>query len=426
MRVLMVAENREKKPTPAIPLGLCCVAQAVREKSHEVKMLDLMFAEDIESCISEAIEGFDPEVIGISLRNLDDMDCVEPVFYPPAAKRVIDFIKSLSDAPIVAGGYMVSIAPADVLRYLDIEIGVVGEGEIVFPKLLERLESGREPASLPGVALLRNGEFIYKEPELIPDLNRLSPPALDLIDHPRYLADGSEACVQSKRGCPFNCVYCTIPDFEGSALRLREPSAVVDDIEKQVRDYGAEKFYFADNVFNFPPEHATAVCEEIVRRELKISWSSYFHPRFFDKNSAHTFKMSGCSLAIFNTGLLFANGSGADSGGLEKISEICRTLELPVVHYLVFGEPDHSPGMLKEICSIMEKVHPLLFYIVSKPRVYPNSRLARVTEEKCDDLGSLFEPKFYPHPAGDEIQAYAEEACREHKNWYYSMKISFE
>lgn len=423
MRVLLVAENREKKPTPAIPLGLCYVAEAVRRAGHSVKFVDLMFADGFERHIAEAIDGFEPEAIGISLRNLDDMDSVEPVFYPPMARRVVDFIKSLSGAPIIAGGYAVSIAPEEMLRYLGVEIGVVGEGEIAFPKVLEQVGKSRELAAIPGVALLEDGELTYRKPELIPDLNKLPAPALDLIDYPRYLAEGTEACVQTKRGCPFNCTYCPVPIFQGAALRLREPAAVVDEMEGLVRGFGAEKFYIGDNIFNFPLEHAVAISEEIIRRRLKMSWTSYFHPSFLNKESAHAFKMSGCSLVIFNTGAVLAEERSMDLKALEKASEICAGQELPFAHYLVFGEPGHSLMMLKEVCSIMEKVRPTGFYIIPAVRVYPGSRLARIAEERGCGLGSLFESKFYPHPERGEIGKYVKEICREHKRWYYSMKV---
>jgi len=90
MKILFVAVNREKRPIPVIPYGMCWVAAALREKGHEVEACDLMFAEDPRQELSRVIKGFNPQLIGVSIRNTDNQDFHDQKCYGPEIKEVID------------------------------------------------------------------------------------------------------------------------------------------------------------------------------------------------------------------------------------------------------------------------------------------------------------------------------------------------
>ena len=99
-------------------------------------------------------------------------------------------------------------------------------------------------------------------------------PDRSLFDLGRYLREGGSANVQTKRGCPFQCIYCTYPLLEGSRIRPRPAAEVVAELRELVDRYGIDYVEFCDDIFNFPYDVARALCEEMIASGLKLSWSA--------------------------------------------------------------------------------------------------------------------------------------------------------
>ncbi|MBT7085814.1 MAG: B12-binding domain-containing radical SAM protein, partial [Desulfobacterales bacterium] len=141
MRVLLVSANTEQINMPVLPLGLACVAAFIQEKGHDVKVVNLMMQKDTRIVIKEAITVFNPQVIGISVRNIDDQKLGSAHLLLDPVKEVVADCRDFSDVPIVLGGAGYSIFPQSTLEYLGADMGIQGEGEISFSKLLEHLEN---------------------------------------------------------------------------------------------------------------------------------------------------------------------------------------------------------------------------------------------------------------------------------------------
>lgn len=151
MKVLFVSANTEQFNMPAMPLGLACVVQAARDAGHAVSLLDLMFEMDAEVVLQTIIAEFQPECICISVRNIDDQQMESPVFLLDKVKGVVAACRIFSDAPVVLGGAGYSIFPESALTFLEADMGIEGEGENALLALLSRLESGHDPAGIPGL-----------------------------------------------------------------------------------------------------------------------------------------------------------------------------------------------------------------------------------------------------------------------------------
>ncbi|MBW2051973.1 MAG: cobalamin-dependent protein, partial [Deltaproteobacteria bacterium] len=140
MRVLLISANTEQINMPVLPLGLACVAEATQKVGHEVKLINMMAAKDTTAVIEKALRIFEPEVIGISVRNVDDQNMKDTRFLLRPVKEFITDCRRLSNAPIVLGGAGYSIYPQSALEYLEADMGIQGEGEKAFVSLLERLK----------------------------------------------------------------------------------------------------------------------------------------------------------------------------------------------------------------------------------------------------------------------------------------------
>ena len=177
MRVLLVSSNTEQINMPVLPMGLASVATATKNAGHEVKLLNLMSHGNSQKLIEEAIQDLNPELIGASVRNIDDQCRETPRFLLEPVKEVVSYCRILSSAPIVVGGAGYTIFPQSALDYLGADMGIQGEGEQAFVRLIERLQQQADITELfglflPGRRAKRRGELIRKLDEFplpVPD-----------------------------------------------------------------------------------------------------------------------------------------------------------------------------------------------------------------------------------------------------------------
>lgn len=274
MRILLVNSNTKGDVLAAPPIGLCYVASAARSAGHDVHVLDLCFRRDITKDLRSTVQRISPDVIGISIRNIDNVNMLHPKSYVPDLERIVRIIRDLSPVPLVLGGAGASLSPEHLLRRLRGDFIVVADGERPFLTLLEDLDSGRTGEGIPGVGLLKEGLFLFTPPAL-EDFSRGHAEVGRWIDMSPYNKIGSSYNIQTKRGCRHKCIYCTYNQvLEGSKLRLRSPVDVADEIEDAVLRHGVMSFEFVDSVFNDPIDHCSDILEEIARRPWKARFSA--------------------------------------------------------------------------------------------------------------------------------------------------------
>jgi radical SAM superfamily enzyme YgiQ (UPF0313 family) len=151
MKVLFVSPNTERLTMPVLPLGRALVAAATRRAGHQTRFFDLLGAPDPVAAVCQAITELQPDVIAISTRNVDDQSMQETKFLLAPAQNVMATCRAANYAKLVVGGAGYNIFPDAALAYLDADYGVCGEGEVVFPALLERFQRGQNVIRLPGL-----------------------------------------------------------------------------------------------------------------------------------------------------------------------------------------------------------------------------------------------------------------------------------
>ena len=189
MRILLIATNRYQKlmgrmnAQPA-PIGLAYIAGHLDPGRHDVKILDLMFSDDFLGETERTVREFQPDLIGISLRNLDNSSYVEPQWALPATREVIQKVRSITEAPVVCGGPGFSLLPEACFDYLEPDMGVAGDGGESFAQLADALESGETYHSLPGLVYRNDAGAIVRQGMAYSQFSK--PPRLDQLDMARY------------------------------------------------------------------------------------------------------------------------------------------------------------------------------------------------------------------------------------------------
>jgi radical SAM superfamily enzyme YgiQ (UPF0313 family) len=274
-KVLLINSNRFKHPWPVIPFGLCYVATALKTNgNHKVSFLDLCFSTNCKEDIQNSIRNFVPDVIGISIRNIDDTGGYKVHFLLEDVKNdVIDHCRIEFSGPIVLGGPAVGISGKEMLDYFDLQYAIRGDGEAVMPEFVSRIENHQPLEGLNGLIIRKEKTIIQdSEPFRVADLDLLPfPKPLDFLDLDRYRRFGSPIHIQTKRGCAFSCTYCTYNKIEGKQYRLRNPKLVADEIEILVKETGIKHIEFTDSIFNIPGSHAKEVLKEIISKKLDLT-----------------------------------------------------------------------------------------------------------------------------------------------------------
>lgn len=400
MKVLLIAVNQEKHPYPVQPIGAIYIAAALKEKGHQVKFLDLNFVDDVKSEIALAVSEFKPGLIGISMRNIDNCFYPNMEFYLPKIREIVNCCKETTSARLVVGGSGFSVMPEEILEYLNVDIGIAGNGEQVICDLVSKIEQGAEVEKVEGIVYRKNGHYIRNTATYTSyGFDRLAP-ARYLLDLKKYFEEGSVAPIQSKRGCEFTCIYCTYPLIEGERVRLRDPKEVVDEIERLKNEFGIDYVFFIDNVFNYPVDHAASICKEIINRKVKIGWTGFFNPAFITKELVALLKESGCSGVEFGTEaacdkMLKSLGKNFNVKTLIRSHKLCAEAGIKTCHYLLLGGPGETLETVEESLNLMRELKPTAVIVATGIRIYPGTPLEKIAVEEGYDLKNLLIPHFY-------------------------------
>ena len=230
----------------APPLGLVSLAGAVRDIA-EVKIIDAEARGLTEEETIEEIDTFDPDVVGFTT--------IASTYVNPSL-RIVRKMRERGINPIVVfGGHHATFTYPLILRE-GIDVVVIGEGERTFREIVERLKEGKDIRSVRGIAY-RDGEKVnvsYREP--IVNLDNLPIPAYDLLDPNIYKAsivgeNARIASIETSRGCPYNCEFCSASAMWGHAWRFKSNERVVDEL-KFVKNLGYNWVFFVDDNFVVP------------------------------------------------------------------------------------------------------------------------------------------------------------------------------
>ena len=151
--------------------------------------------------------------------------------------------------------------------------------------------------------------------------------------------------VETKRGCPGRCIYCADPVAKGRCVRCRPPAEVADEIEALLAQ-GVGVLHFCDGEFNLPPQHALAICEEIIARGLgdRLQWYCYATVDPFPADLAWAMRRAGCVGVNFGADsgcdrMLAILNRGYERKAIRRAVDYCRRVGITVMADLLIGGP---------------------------------------------------------------------------------------
>jgi magnesium-protoporphyrin IX monomethyl ester (oxidative) cyclase len=321
----------------APPLGLAYIGAVLEEAGYKVRILDtvaLNWRNPIKirdrihlgqkwEDISDEIKRSKPDAVGISC----PFSCQSH-----NAHKVAELVKAYdTDVPVIMGGAHPSTLPERVLRDQNVDYVVIGEGELTMLNLLKTLSKGASFNGIDGFAYREEGKIVINpKKKFIEDLDSLPLPARHLLPMNEYFnakaPHGPElmrspfTSMITSRGCPYNCVFCSIHTVWGHKWRPRSPDNVVLEIEHLIDVYKIREIHFEDDNLALNKRRMEKICDLILDRGLDIKW---FTPNgvaiwTLDKNLLEKMKKSGCYKLSF----------GIESGDPETLRFIGKPVDL--------------------------------------------------------------------------------------------------
>jgi radical SAM superfamily enzyme YgiQ (UPF0313 family) len=402
-------------------LGLLYIASALNHEGITVDVVDAFVQGMTLESVLDQVSKKKPRVVGISVTTLQTR----------AAIQIAQNIKKrFGDSVLVAvGGPHISIDPDFIKRFDCFDFGIVGEGEITFPKVVKDILGGKKPQKI----------YLAETPENLDNLPLPARQMLDIFDY--FPSEDPYISLLTMRGCPFKCIFCSRVAVSDK-VRYRTPSKVVDELERLISQYKINSFVFLDDTFTLKSSHTRELCKEILKRGLILKWTCNTRANLVDKELLYFMKKAGCNLILigvesgdehFRNEVVNKKISDSDIANLVKW---CKELKIPIGCYLMLGFPGETQAEMKKTVDFAIKFDMDLMSIHTTA-VYPGSRLQKILakEKKTDVIGQwdkyakgeleMSELSLVYIPEGLTLKDLQKARKRAYLNFYFRPRIIF-
>ena len=323
---------------PVPPLGLLYVAGALERAGWRVAVVDAEAEGLSERDFVARVRALRPEVVGLS--GMTPMRA--------QIRRTAALVRPLTERVVLGGVHATRSREAALAELPDVDALVIGEGEAPAVDLLGWWAGGSTSPPPPGV-MVRDQPFL--DAPVPRDLSALAWPARQLVPHDRYrylfqTAPGFTTFISS-RGCPFRCTFCD-KTVSGSPWRARRAEEVVDELVEIKERYGLRYVCIFDDNFTLRRKRVVAICEEILRRGLRLDWKCEARVDGLDPELAQLMARAGCRTIAF--GVESGNQESLDLlkkdqtvQGMHRAISACRAAGIETVAYVLVGIPGETP-----------------------------------------------------------------------------------
>lgn len=420
--ILLVSANRHCVPYPVYPLGVSYLQAYLSQKLKEfnIEILDCNFHSNEE--LAERVANLQPSYVGISLRNVDGANSLDRSSFIDGYKEIVAAVRKSSSSPVIIGGAGFSVYPKAIYDELKADYGIIGEGEESLYQLITTLERGGDTSGIEGIVMYSKGEFVCNP-------HRTYIKSLDvqfdcgLTDF--YWAKSGMLNIQTKRGCPYNCIYCSYPLIDGRIVRTLDTDLIVENIVRLNKETGVNYLFFTDSVFNISDKYNAELAEKIIKSGVRISWGAYFAPSNLTDDMLALYRASGLKHIEFGTES-FSDTQLANYGkrftfsDVLESSELCLKNNIFYAHFLILGGYGENEDTLKETMENSKRINYSVFFPYMGMRVYPRTRLQQLAIERgvisADD--NLLEPTYYIEK-GFDIEKTKQMALATEKAWIF-------
>lgn len=389
MRIALIRYNDDIEPNTRLPksldrvrgevapLGILYIASMLKKTGHEVRIFDNKVQGLSKKIFENEIGKFRPDFCGITVMSSTIHGALE-------AARIC----KTKGAIVIIGGPQLAAFPKESISYDFVDFGIIGEAENSLVDFIECYGHSERYKQIEGLVFKENNRIVVNKPAIVQNLNDLPFPGYHLVPMHRYrsvISGEKTATMITSRGCPYKCGFCFKTPSD-KKIRFRNPENVVDEIEYLIKDFGIKELMFYDDILTLRREHITGICEEILRRKIKIRWESLNRVDLVDRDLLLLMKRAGC----------FRIRYGVESGNeeilklmkkyisLNKTREIfilTNNLGIETFAYFIIGYVNETEETIKDTIKFSIKLNPSkVMFTIATP--YPKTDLFNLAVRK--------------------------------------------
>jgi radical SAM superfamily enzyme YgiQ (UPF0313 family) len=421
-KLLFVSANRYTTPYPVYPLGISYLFTYLTGRLPEYQIRIFDFNLNTPESFNEYLLEFQPDYIGLSLRNVDDVNFYSQESFINGYKLIVDMVRATSSACLIIGGSAFSIYPRELFSFFNPDYGIHGEGEESLYNFLLSLDRGKADLTVEGLVYRDGDEIKVNERNHFiktPDLD-FDPGLLDF-----YWDKAGMVNVQTKRGCPYNCIYCTYPLIEGHHVRTLDPDKIVHTLRQLYENYKVDYVFFTDSVFNISNNFNIELAKKLIASKLPMRWGAYFSPHNLSLENLKLFAEAGLTHIEFGTESLSDTtlkmyGKHFDVDEVVRVSGYCNEAGIYFCHFMIIGGYGETETTINESFENSKRIQNTVFFPFIGMRIYPGTLLHKIALEQgiIQATDNLLEPVYYIAP-GINYDTLKERAEQTGRRWVF-------
>jgi anaerobic magnesium-protoporphyrin IX monomethyl ester cyclase len=357
------------------PLGLAYLAACAEKNGYSVKIIDMEAEELMPGDMYSRMRDMKPDLVGVTSMTPNIAGALE----------ILKITKEVSkDIKTVIGGTQMSVYPKETMSRDFVDFGILGEGEESFIDLLHgKLEAD-------GIAYKVNGRVVLNKVRApIKNLDTVPFPARHLLPTKKYftvIAKYPVTSMLAARGCPFNCNFCYKDEY--LHYRARSVENVIEEIELCIKDYKVKEIAFYNDCF--PDKRwVREMCETILRKNIKVSWSSPQRIDLVDKELLTLMKRAGCTCLRYGVEsgdqfILNMMNKKTNLEELRKVFKITHEVGIDTFGFFMIGYAYENEQTIRETINFAKELNPdWVMFTVATP--LPNTEFMNQVKGKIDE-----------------------------------------
>lgn len=406
------------------PIGLASIAAVLEEKGHQVVITDCPVQRVSEADLPDLTRKISPDIVGLT----------SSTAYYSRTKEAARQIKSvLPETPICLGGPHLGANPESLIQDNCFDFGVIGEGEITFSEVVQRIETNQDYRDVPGVVTAQDGQLNFAATRpLIEDLDTLPYPARHLLPIKDYVPMPNDqynlpkTSMITSRGCPFPCIFCDKTTF-GARYRSFSPGRIVDEMHMLEKDYGIRDIAFVDSTFTPNRKRVEGILEAMEAAPPIASWTCSSRANVLDEDLLRRMKAMNCwririGIESGNEQILKNIRKGVTKQDVERTAKTAYRLGFQLKAFFMIGHFGET------LSSIQDSIDFALSLPLKDITIQTNTPLRGTAQyENYEEYGELaigdqsrysfFQPVFVPKGLTSE------KLLKEHKRFYRSFYL---
>jgi radical SAM superfamily enzyme YgiQ (UPF0313 family) len=423
-KILLISANAFTTPYPVYPLGISYLITYLEKRLPDYCFSFFDFNTQSINDLTEKLKSNKFDIVGISLRNIDDINIFEKNSFIGWYKTIFQIVRENTNAIIVAGGPGFSIFPELLFETLQPDFGIKGEGEEALFQLIKSIGGNLDHENIEGLVYRTSSGKVTVNPKtsflksLELSFDR------ELVDF--YWNKSGMLNIQTKRGCPYNCIYCSYPVIEGRNVRTLDADFIVDTLKDLYFNLGVNYVFFTDSVFNISNSYNIELAKKIIESGVKVEWGAYFSPHNLTRELLTLFKKAGLTHIEFGTESfsdqqLMNYRKHFRFNEVLEISNISSDLGIFFAHFLILGGYGETEQSLDDTFENSKKMPRSVNFPYIGMRIYPNTELFNIAmaEGKISGVKDLLDPVYYISDSIN-IDTIKERALATEKKWIFA------